>query len=236
MKLILLSGWGIDSRIWQPLKAHWPNPVEPITVELPGYGVSPALTAPARLAALAERMASPLPSDAVWVGWSLGGLLATALLDHLPPPHALILLGIGQRFYDDAEDGGVTSGELASFQRAFRRDAMATWRHFLRWQCQGEPNAREAHRQLSGLLGDAPCADSATLAQGLTWLATLDNRAHFAAPPCPIHLLAGAQDPLLPNRTRQQALRLEDAGHCPMLSRPAQLAARLAEQATQAPR
>ncbi|KHJ50861.1 alpha/beta hydrolase [Vreelandella venusta] len=236
MKLILLSGWGVDRRIWQTLSEHWPSPVEPSAIEWPGYGEAPALPTSTGLDALAERMAPELPSDAVWVGWSLGGLLATALLDHLPPPKALLLLGIGQRFYDDAKDGGVTRGELACFQRAFRRDAMATWRHFLRWQCQGEPNAREAHRQLSGLLGDAPCADSATLAQGLTWLATLDNRAHFAAPPCPIHLLAGTQDPLLPNRTRQQASRLEDTGHCPMLSRPAQLAARLAEQATQAPR
>ncbi|WP_394427269.1 alpha/beta fold hydrolase [Vreelandella stevensii] len=236
MRLILLSGWGIDGRIWQTLSEHWPSPVEPSAVEWPGYGESPALPTSTGLDALAERMAPELPSDAVWVGWSLGGLLATALLDYLPPPKALLLLGAGSRFCNDGEDGGVTYEELASFQRAFHRDPVATWRHFLRWQAQGEPNAREAHRQLSGLLGNAPCADPATLAQGLTWLATLDNRTHFAAPPCPIHLLAGAQDPLLPNCTRQQALRLEDAGHCPMLSRPAQLAARLAEQATQVPR
>ncbi len=30
--------------------------------------------------------------------WSLGGLLATALLDYLPPPNALLLLGAGSRF------------------------------------------------------------------------------------------------------------------------------------------
>jgi pimeloyl-[acyl-carrier protein] methyl ester esterase len=46
--------------------------------------------------------------------------------------------------------------------------------------------------------------------------------------------LAGAHDPLLPGRSRQQALRLEAAGHCPMLSQPAQLATRLVEQATRA--
>jgi len=232
MKLILLSGWGIDRRIWQTLAAHWPPTIEPTPVEWPGYGESPALSTPMSIAALAERMAPELPSDAVWVGWSLGGLLATALLDHLPPPQALLLLGAGSRFCSDGKDGGVTYEELASFQRAFHRNPVATWRHFLRWQAQGEPNAREAHRQLRARLGETPHADTDTLAQGLIWLETLDNRALLAHPPCPIRRLAGAHDPLLPGRSRQQALRLEAAGHCPMLSQPAPLAARLAEQAT----
>ncbi|MCO7230363.1 alpha/beta fold hydrolase [Halomonas sp. CnH100-B] len=234
MKLILLSGWGVDRRIWQTLSEYWPGNVEPSAVEWPGYGESPALPTPTSIDALAERMAPKLPSDAVWVSWSLGGLLATALLNHLPPPKALLLLGAGSRFCSDGENGGVTSQELTSFQRAFRRDPVATWRHFLRWQAQGEPNAREAHRQLRAQLGETPHADTDTLAQGLMWLETLDNRALLATPPCPIRRLAGAHDPLLPSSTRQQALRLEAAGHCPMLSQPAQLAARLAEQATRA--
>lgn len=231
MKLILLSGWGVDYRIWQTLAAHWPNTVEPSAVEWPGYGDSPALPAPTSIAALAERMAPELPSDAVWVGWSLGGLLAAALLDYLPSPRALLLLGAGSRFCSDGDDGGVTTQELASFQRAFQREPVATWRHFLRWQAHGEPNHRGAHRQLRERLGDQPTAEIATLAQGLAWLETLDNRALLAQPPCPIFSLAGSQDPLLSRRTRQQSRVLKKAGHCPMLSQPAQLAARLAEQA-----
>ena len=234
MKLILLSGWGVDYRIWQMLSEYWPNTVEPSAVEWPGYGDSPALPTPTSIAALAERMAPELPSDAVWVGWSLGGLLATALLDYLPPPKALLLLGAGNRFCSDAQEDGVMHEELARFQRAFHRDPVATWQHFLRWQAQGEPNAREAHRQLRARLGETPQADTDTLTQGLIWLETLDNRALLAQPPCTIFSLAGAQDPLLSRRTRQQSRALEAAGHCPMLSQPAQLAARLAEQATRA--
>ena len=234
MKLTLLSGWGVDYRIWQTLSEYWPNTVEPIPVEWPGYGDSTALPTPTSITALAERMAPELPSDAVWVGWSLGGLLATALLDYLPPPKALLLLGAGSHFCSDAQEDGVTHEELARFQRAFHRDPVATWQHFLRWQAQGEPNPRKAHSQLREQLGDRPTAEIATLAQGLAWLETLDNRALLAQPPCPIFLLAGAQDPLLSRRTRQQSRVLEAAGHCPMLSQPAQLAARLAEQATRA--
>ena len=85
-RLVLLSGWGIDRRIWRPLHPYWPANVEVAAVDWPGYGKVPALPDNASLSELATAMASRLPSDAVWVGWSLGGLLATALLDYLPAP------------------------------------------------------------------------------------------------------------------------------------------------------
>ncbi|MGM0823870.1 MAG: alpha/beta fold hydrolase [Pseudomonadota bacterium] len=228
-RLVLLSGWGVDRRIWAPLEAHWPTAIEAISVDWPGYGLQPALPEDASLEKLADAMADRLPEDAVWVGWSLGGLLATALLDKLPAPHGLILIGAGERF---CSDDGVSDDELASFRRAFARDPGATWQHFLRWQAQGEPSPRHAHRQLRALLGDQPSADHATLAAGLEWLATLDNTQRLNTPACPVTRLVGEHDPLVGQRARDRARRLAHAGHCPMLSQPATLAAVLAEQAS----
>ncbi|SES04075.1 pimeloyl-[acyl-carrier protein] methyl ester esterase [Vreelandella subterranea] len=227
-RLVLLSGWGIDQRIWQPLEGSWPASVEAHAVDWPGYGDAPALPDNATLDQLASTMARQLPSDAIWVGWSLGGLLATALLDHLPLPRGLILLGVGERFYSD---DGVTSSELASFRHAFARDPHATWRHFLRWQTQGEPNARQAHRQLRALQGDTPSANRSTLAQGLDWLATIDNSQRLRNAPCPVKRLIGEHDPLVGTSVRNEAETLAKAGHCPMLSQPVQLADALAAQA-----
>ncbi|MCL7929452.1 alpha/beta fold hydrolase [Halomonas llamarensis] len=227
-RLVLLSGWGIDQRIWQPLESCWPASVEAHAVDWPGYGDMPALPDNATLDQLASTMAEQLPIDAIWVGWSLGGLLATALLDYLPAPRGLILIGTGERFYSD---DGVTWSELASFRRAFSREPHATWRHFLRWQAQGEPNARQAHRQLQALLGDTPSANHSTLAQGLNWLATLDNGQRLHNAPCPVTRLIGEHDPLVSTSARDKAATLAKAGHCPMLSQPVQLAESLAAQA-----
>lgn len=227
-RLVLLSGWGVDRRIWQTLEGYWPAPIEALAIDWPGYGDTPALPDNATLDQLASTMAKQLPSDAIWVGWSLGGLLAAALLDHLPPPRGLILLGAGERFYSD---DGVTPSELASFRRAFARDPNATWRHFLRWQARGEPNARQAHRQLRGLLGDLPDANHRVLAQGLDWLATLDNAQGLHQAPCPVMRLIGENDPLVGSLAREKASILAHAGHCPMLSQPAQLAESLAAKA-----
>ncbi|MDQ7728069.1 alpha/beta fold hydrolase [Halomonas sp. SpR8] len=230
LRLILLPGWGIDRRIWQPLQAHWPAHLTAQAVDWPGYDDTPPLAANATLTELAEVMSESLASDAVWVGWSLGGLLAAALLEELPPPRGLILLGAGNTF---CATDGVTSGELNAFRRAFQRDPTATWQHFLRWQAQGEPSSRQAYRQLGDLLGDTLPADITTLATGLDWLASIDNRQRLAAAPCPVVRLTGEHDPLIGPAQRRASELLTDVGHCPMLSQPQALAAAITHHATQ---
>ncbi|WP_249976167.1 alpha/beta fold hydrolase [Vreelandella olivaria] len=228
-RLVLLSGWGIDKRIWQTLDSYWPSSIEHHAVDWPGYGEHPTLAENATIDQLASAMASHLPADAVWVGWSLGGLLAGALLDKLPAPRRLILLGIGDRF---CTDGGVSETELLRFRRAFNRNPTAAWQHFLRWQVQGEPCVRNAHRQLQTLLDDHPNADHRTLSHGLDWLAHTDNTQRFENAPCPIIRVVGKHDPFVGPSTRDRAMLIANAGHCPMLSQPAQLALMLAEQAS----
>lgn len=224
--LVLLSGWGCDARLWQPLVEHWPDALIVSTPNWPGYGGRPPLAAPHSLTQLAEEMADDLPRDAIWTGWSLGGLLATALLDHLPAPRALVLLGMGEHF---CHPEGISESALGTFQRAFARAPDATQRHFLRWQLDGEPEPRDAHRRLHELLGDVGSADRATLAAGLDQLGELDNADRLVRSPCPVWRIAGERDPLLAPTQRISAdHRLTDAGHCPMLSQPASLAGCLA--------
>ncbi|MGQ7260980.1 alpha/beta fold hydrolase [Vreelandella sp. V005] len=235
LHLILLSGWGVDQRIWQPLEALWPTSLTVQAVEWPGYGDTYPLAANASLEELADAMAEPLASDAVWVGWSMGGLLATALLAYLPPPRGLILLGAGDAFCSKDEvsaKGGVTSAELSAFQRACQRDPTATWQHFLRWQAQGESSPRQAYRQLRDWLGDMPPADNTTLATGLHWLASIDNRSRLAAPPCPVVRFIGEHDPLIAPPQRSNSVILNGVGHCPMLSQPQALATAIIRHTT----
>lgn len=227
-RLVLLSGWGVDKRIWQPLEDYWPAFVTYQAVDWPGYGGTPELAEHATLNHLADAMEASLPQDAVWVGWSLGGLLAGALLGRLPAPQRLVLLGVGEHF---CSEGGVSEEELAAFQRAFHRRPVATWQHFLRWQTLGEPQGHHAHRQLQALLGDRPSAHNHTLSQGLLWLAHIDNSQRFRCAPCPIVQMAGEHDPLMAPQRRNHTIPITNAGHCPMLSQPAQLAQMLAEYA-----
>jgi pimeloyl-[acyl-carrier protein] methyl ester esterase len=219
--LVLLSGWGIDARIWQSLSDCWPDDIAVDAPDWPGYGRHPEQEFPATLPELAEHMHARFPSDATWIGWSLGGLLAAALLDWLPPPRGLVLIGAGATF---CQADGVSAQELAAFRRAFARDPRATWHHFLRWQLQGEPAPRSALKRLFDLIGQRPGASPQTLATGLDLLSRLDVSLQLDRPPCPILRVAGEQDKLLGSAARHAAqVTLTDSGHCPMLSNPAVL-------------
>ncbi|WP_048305496.1 alpha/beta fold hydrolase [Halomonas sp. PR-M31] len=223
--LVLLSGWGIDARVWQPLAPHWPAGVAVTAPEWPGYGAHPPLAEPQNLEALSASMVAHLPQDAVWVGWSLGALQAVRLLDHLPSPRAIVMLGMGAHF---CTSDGVTPSSLRAFRSAFKRDSLPAWQHFLDWQLKGEPEPQRARERLAALVGPLPSADDTTLAAGLDLLARLDVSARLIVPPCPILRFAGEQDPLLSRADVAEAdVRLPRAGHCPQLSQPGRLAEHL---------
>lgn len=224
-RLILLHGWGVDARIWAPLMAHWPSQGQLATPDWPGYGTRTALDVPTDLDGVADAMAEVLPADAVWVGWSLGGLVAAALSQRLPAPRGLVMLGMGPRF---CHPKAVSGAALDDFQRTFARAPEASWRHFLRWQARGEPAPRDAARRLTALYGAVPPAALPTLSAGLAQLGDLDATQLVERPPCPVAWLHGANDPLLaPSALPPDAETLPACGHCPMLSQPATLAAAL---------
>nr|WP_300307932.1 alpha/beta fold hydrolase [Halomonas sp.] len=228
-KLVLLSGWGIDARIWQPLSSYWPADISVTAPDWPGMGQRPALARPESQEALAKAMVDDMPADAIWVCWSLGALQAALLSPTLSPPQGLMLLGMGHRF---CHPHGVSKAELAQFHRAFLRDPVAARESFLRWQASGEPSPRDAMRQLRTLLAAGSPPDVETLEAGLKLLAHADISAILANFPGFVVTLCGAQDPLLaPSVRNSMDVQLLSAGHCPMLSRPEALAETIVQQA-----
>ncbi|MDM8569389.1 alpha/beta fold hydrolase, partial [Thiotrichales bacterium HSG1] len=72
--LILLHGWGFNNNIWDDIAVDLAKDWRVYQVDLPGHGKSPMCDY--SLSSLTEQLAASLPNDAVWIGWSLGGLLA----------------------------------------------------------------------------------------------------------------------------------------------------------------
>jgi len=73
--LVLLHGWGMNLRVFDPLADALATRYRVTAIDLPGHGRSPwtaSLAAPQWLAGIA----SLLPRAATLVGWSLGGQLA----------------------------------------------------------------------------------------------------------------------------------------------------------------
>ncbi|GAB3383659.1 alpha/beta hydrolase family protein [Azotobacter armeniacus] len=229
-RLVLLPGWGLGPAALEALAGALCE--QGLAVELAEL---PALADGDPEAWLAELDARLLQD--VWLGgWSLGGMLASALSARRGERcRGLLTLASNACFV--AREGWSPAMSMATFA-AFRdgcaQDAAATLKRFALLCSQGCAEARGLSRQLSQGI---PAQEAAQRLSGLEVLAALDNRAALAGFAGPqLHLLA-ASDALVPAAAAEplQALlrrgaveRVAGTGHAFVLEQPQALAARLA--------
>ena len=85
----LVHGWGLNKAIWLKyvavLQEHLPT-LKFHLIDIPGYGELAHIDSPACIKELARGCLEQAPEQAMWVGWSLGGMIAlqAALFDLEP--------------------------------------------------------------------------------------------------------------------------------------------------------
>ncbi len=242
--LVLLHGWGMNAAVWAGLPAalapvlasDWST----VTIELPGHGASALAPAAVDLDAWADACLAQAPARAVWLGWSLGGLVALAAALRAPDRVAgLILVTATPRFVRATDWPAAMAGEtLDQFHSGLVADPGGTLDRFLALQVRGSEAARETLRTLRGELASRPTPDPLALALGLDLLRDADLRPRLAELSCPSLWLFGSHDTLVPSgaapavaallpAARVQVLR--GAAHAPFLSHPGATAALLCD-------
>lgn len=212
--LHVVSGWGYAPARLQPLALAL-APLGPVTLHAP------------------HEAAPRGDADTVLVGWSLGALLALASA-HIAPPRALVLLAGTARFCAAEEYApGVAGAHLRAMLAKLRRDPGRVLEDFFVRSAQPQrPDdlAADVERALALPLQ--------TLVHGLEQLRDLDERAHVPGIGCPVLLLHGEHDAIVPadaarwlhSRLPQSKLILRpDAGHTFPLRDAAWIAARVRE-------
>ena len=82
--LVLLHGWGSDYRIWEPVLPQLRRYFRLHVVDLPGYGHRHSEVCPADIGPLVDLLLPALPEQAAYIGWSLGGTVASWIAAHHP--------------------------------------------------------------------------------------------------------------------------------------------------------
>ncbi|MDR8015170.1 alpha/beta fold hydrolase [Ectopseudomonas guguanensis] len=226
--LMLLPGWGLEGAVLQPLVDALGGEVN---VQVPAL---PRLTGAAPGDWLDE-LDTRLPHDCWLAGWSLGGMLASALAARRGHRcRGLITLASNACFVaSDNWPQAMPAATYAAFYQGCQDNAGATLKRFAMLCAQGGVDARGLSRQLHSHLSRS---DEPALLAGLRLLASLDNRAALAAFTGPqLHLLA-EQDALVPAAVSDDLLGLvpagevdvlEGCGHAFVLEQPRVLAALL---------
>jgi pimeloyl-[acyl-carrier protein] methyl ester esterase len=226
--LVLVHGWGMHAGVWDGVVPALSRAHRVTRIDLPGHGASPGDT-DFDLPRLRGWLAEAVPAPAVWVGWSLGGLVALDLALHRPDRvRGLVLVAAPTRFLQAPDWPDAVAPEvLDQFAAGLVDDYRGTMLRFLALQTRGAADGREALRRLRDSWAAAPAPRPRALRSGLALLRDTDLRAALPRIACPVLVLAGERDTLVPASAAVACVeampgaRLEimaGAGHAPFLS------------------
>mgnify|MGYP003637000708 CR=1 FL=1 len=240
--LVLLHGWGLNSAVWQPLIESLPDDFTQffniVTLDLPGFGVNVSVEiTPYSLANICQSITNTITKPAIYVGWSLGGLVATEMALRFPEKVlALITVASTPRFIEEkvqVEENiqvlwpGIKANILAAFHQQLHVDIEKTINGFLKIQAMGSPHIRQDIKKISQLVFQHKMASQVTLDQSLTLLESSDYRQTLQNVTQPFFRLYGNADSLVPKSVIEKVNELapksdvyifKQASHAPFIS------------------
>lgn len=141
--LVLLHGWGLNAEVWRCIDEELSSHFTLHLVDLPGFGRSRGFGAMS-IADMAEAVLRQAPDKAIWLGWSLGGLVASQIaLTHPERVQALVTVASSPCFSARDEWPGIKPDVLAGFQQQLSDDFQRTVERFLALQTMGTETARQ---------------------------------------------------------------------------------------------
>lgn len=228
--LVLLHGWGADSREWGVFADLLTEHFRVHAVDLPGHGYSAGIRV-GDIRAVAETVAAKLPSEAVVVGWSMGGMIALQLaLAHPDLCRKLVLISTTPKFCaDEGWTHGASRQNFTAFTEALRNTPEALLARFRAQQRRGDTHERRLRRTPETGPDPAPQPNIEALDTALGILRDTDFREQVGRIQIPTLLIHGAADVVIPLAAARwlaqhlpQARLIELAGcaHQPFLSEP----------------
>ncbi|HHQ4049851.1 pimeloyl-ACP methyl ester esterase BioH [Citrobacter sp. S-77] len=234
--LVLLHGWGLNAEVWHCISEELSSHFTLHLVDLPGFGRSQGFGA-MPLEEMAERVLQQAPEKAIWLGWSLGGLVASQVaLTHPARVQALVTVASSPCFSARDEWPGIKPDVLAGFQQQLSEDFQRTVERFLALQTMGTETARQDARTLKKTVLALPMPEVAVLNGGLEILKTVDLRESLCALRMPFLRLYGYLDGLVPRKVvprldalwpESESLVFAKAAHAPFISHPGEFCAAL---------
>lgn len=231
--LVLLHGWGLHGGVFAPLRARLEPHFTVHCVDLPGHGHSRHVALPADLAGWAAAVADQVP-PALWLGWSLGGLVALqAALDRPAAIRGLAMVASSPCFVQQPGWPGIAAGLLDGFAGQLQQAYAQTVEGFLALDLIHLGAGQQAASQLQARLLQVGQPTAEAVQAGAHLLVHTDLRQRLPRLACPSLWLAGQRDRLVPSAAMHAASALAPAachltvpgtGHAPFLGDTAAVA------------
>lgn len=223
--IVLLHGWGFNHKVWQHLLPNLGQHAELWLVDLPGHGDSDM--ANYDWPTFLYEFTTFLPDEAIWLGWSLGGLIAMGVARWQPQRvKSLLLVATSPCFVKrDNWHTAISTTVLQQFERNLTSDFTTTLQRFIALQVLNTPNARYNMRLLQNIV--AATKPPQALQAGLEFLLATDLRSELKHITVPSLICLGTHDALVPveiadfykqNLPNSKLAIIQSAAHIPFLS------------------
>jgi len=229
LDLVLLHGWGLNAEVWRYTAERLAPHFRLHLVDLPGYGRSEGF-GPMSLEEMADTVLAAAPQKAVWLGWSLGGLVASQIALSAPERvEKLITVASSPCFAAHDEWPGIKSEVLHGFQHQLSEDFQRTVERFLALQTLGSDSARQDARMLKSVVLSQPMPSVEVLNGGLEILRQVDLRQALCQLSVSMLRIYGALDGLVPRKIvplldalwpETASHIIEKSAHAPFISHP----------------
>lgn len=234
--LVLLHGWGLNAEVWHCISEELSSHFTLHLVDLPGFGRSRGYGAMS-LDEMAQQVLDAAPQNAIWLGWSLGGLVASQIALSQPERvKALVTVASSPCFSAQEAWPGIKPDVLASFQQQLSEDFQRTVERFLALQTMGTETARQDARTLKQTVLSLPMPDVEVLNGGLEILKTVDLREPLGSLAVPHLRIYGYLDGLVPRKVvplldalwpDSESQVIAKAAHAPFISHPVEFCSAL---------
>lgn len=225
--LVMLHGWAMHGGVLAPLAEALADRCTMYVVDLPGHGYSRESQLPLEPSACAVAIAQTTP-PAIWLGWSLGGLVAlTGALEKPQHVRGLAMLCATPKFARDEDwPWGSDATLVRQLALDLETDYHATIERFLALEAMGSPDPRGELRHLRELAFARGEPDLRVLQEGIRILETRDLRARLPELSQPSVWIAGRRDRLVPPQAMEWSaqqvhgrfVQIEHAGHAPFFT------------------
>jgi pimeloyl-[acyl-carrier protein] methyl ester esterase len=227
--LVLIHGWGMNSAVWSALVAPLAESYRLHLIDMPGHGHSSYDPSCSTLDQWLDGVMQVAPERAVWIGWSLGSMLAQrAAVKYPERVEGLVCVAGTPRFSQNSDWPHAMAQEtLLGFAADLKQDHNKTLDRFLLLQAHGDTEVRKLLRPLREGLASRPEPDGRALELGLDLLLHTDLRSDLSQLKCPSMWLFGRRDRLVPVEVADDIKSLlpqaqieifPHAAHLPMLS------------------
>lgn len=227
--LVLLHGWGLHSGIWDLISEDLAEHFTLHLIDLPGFGRSPIPSADYDLQLLVDQVLAVAPEKAHYLGWSLGGVIATQIAIQQPQRVEKLITVASNPKFVQSEDWpfAMKPNIMDSFCRYLEEDYQGTIIRFLAIQAIGSETQKEDIKRLRDTVFIHGIPAQKALRGGLQMLDKIDLRENLKEIQAPMLRLYGRLDSLVPQKAADAVAQLvpkslqkvyPKASHAPFLS------------------